>query len=73
MSDYFTQGAVVDFEYEVSDGNLPNPLCMVAYLLDEHLQHVRTIRMWREQLLASAYPPFDVGPDTLFVCLRGVG
>jgi len=45
VSDHFTQGAVVDFEYEVSDGNLPNPLCMVAYLLDEHLQHVRTIRM----------------------------
>ena len=67
MSDHFTQGAVVDFEYEVSDGNLPNPLCMVAYLLDEHLQHVRTIRMWREQLLASTHPPFDIGPDTLFV------
>jgi len=67
VSDHFTQGAVVDFEYEVSDGNLPNPLCMVAYLLDEHLQHVHTIRMWREQLLASTHPPFDIGPDTLFV------
>jgi hypothetical protein len=67
VSSYFTQIAVVDFEYEVSAGNLPNPLCMVVYLLDEHLRHVRTIRMWREQLLASKHPPFDIGPDTLFV------
>ena len=41
--------------------------CMVAYVLDEHLRHVRTIRMWREELLASKHPPFDIGPDTLFV------
>src|SRR6516164_4210210 len=40
---------------------------MVAYVLDEHLRHVRTIRMWREELLASKHPPFDIGPDTLFV------
>jgi hypothetical protein len=65
VSDYFTQVAVVDFEYEVSDGNIPNPLCMVAYLLDEHLQHVRTIRMWRGEF--GTTPPFDIGPDTLFV------
>src|SRR5207244_1052876 len=58
---------VVDFEYEVLPGGLPNPLCMVAYALDENLQHVHTIRMWREQLLASRHPPFDIGPDTLFV------
>jgi hypothetical protein len=40
---------------------------MVAYLLDENLRHVRTIRMWREQLLATTRPPFDIGPNTLFV------
>ena len=45
MSSYFTQVVVADFEYEVSSGNLPEVLCMVAYLLDENLQHVRTIRM----------------------------
>ena len=26
---------VVDFEYEASDGNLPDVLCLVAYKLDE--------------------------------------
>jgi DNA polymerase I len=67
MSDHFTQSAVVDFEYEVTPGGLPDPLCMVAYVLNENLQHVYTIRMWREQLLASTRPPFDVGPDALFV------
>src|SRR5262245_15882476 len=40
---------------------------MVAHVLDENLRHVRTIRMWREELLASKRPPFDIGPDTLFV------
>jgi hypothetical protein len=74
VSDHFTQTNVVDFEYETSGGDynlrpgdLPVPLCMVAYVLDENLQHVRTIRMWREELLASTRPPFDIGPDTLFV------
>jgi DNA polymerase family A len=67
VSDSFTQVIVADFEYEIEDGDLPNPLCMVAYVLDGHLRHVQTIRMWREELLASTRPPFDIGPDTLFV------
>src|SRR5262249_33514861 len=67
VSEYFTQFGVVDFEYEVLPGGLPDPLCMVAYVLNENLQHVHTIRMWRDQLLASTRPPFDIGSDTLFV------
>jgi len=65
VSENFIRIGVVDFEYEVSDGNLPNPLCMVAHVLDENLRHVRTIRLWREEL--GTAPPFDIGPDTLFV------
>ena len=61
----FTQIIVCDFEYEVVDGELPNVLCMVASMLDEHLRHVRTIRMWRGEF--GSTPPFDIGPDTLFV------
>ena len=38
---------------------------MVVYVLDEHLQHVRTIRMWRGDF--GSAPPFDIGPDALFV------
>jgi hypothetical protein len=56
---------VCDFEYEIAPGNLPNVLCMVAYVLDENLQHVRTVRLWRGEF--GPTPPFDVGPDTLFV------
>jgi len=61
----FRSVAVVDFEYEIADGDLPNVLCMVAFLLDENLRHVRTIRLWRGDFGTTL--PFDTGPDTLFV------
>jgi DNA polymerase-1 len=61
----FGQVVVLDFEYEIEDGGLPNTLCMVAYVLDQNLQHVRTIRLWRGEF--GREPPFDVGPDTLVV------
>jgi DNA polymerase-1 len=44
---------------------LPRPLCLVACILNEHLEHVRTIRLWRGEF--GSRPPFDTGPDTLFV------
>jgi hypothetical protein len=56
---------VCDFEYEVAPGDLPNPLCMVAHVLDENLRHVRAVRLWRGEF--GPAPPFDVGPDALFV------
>jgi DNA polymerase I len=72
VSRYFTTIVVCDFEYEVEggDGHLvrgdpPNVLCMVAHVLDANLQHVRTIRTWRGEF--GSMPPFDIGPDTLFV------
>lgn len=72
MSRYFTTIVVCDFEYEVEGGDahlvrgdLPNVLCMVAHVLDANLQHVRTIRTWRGEF--GSMPPFDIGPDTLFV------
>jgi hypothetical protein len=34
-------------------------------VLNEFLQHVRTIRMWRGEF--GSTPPFDIGPDALFV------
>jgi len=50
VSKNFGTIVVADFEYEVQPGELPNPLCMVAHVLDENLRHVRTIRMWRDLL-----------------------
>jgi hypothetical protein len=65
VSKNFGTIVVCDFEYEVEAGDLPNPLCMVAYVLDEHLRHVRTIRLLRSEFGSS--PPFAIGPNTLFV------
>ena len=61
----FRNIVVVDFEYEVNDGDLPRVLCMVAYLLDGNLRHVGTIRRWRGEF--GSTPPFDIGPDALIV------
>ena len=65
MSGNFGTVVVCDFEYEAAPAELPDVLCMVAYVLDEKLQHVRTIRLWRDEF--SSAPPFDIGPDALFV------
>ena len=72
MSDHFGQIVVGDFEYETSGGeynlvagDLPVVLCGVFYVLDENLQHVRTIKQWRGEF--GSTPPFDIGDDTLFV------
>lgn len=65
MSANFGAVVVCDFEYEVADGDVPNVLCMVAHVLDEHLRHVSTIRLWRGEF--DVRPPFDVSDDTLFV------
>jgi hypothetical protein len=65
VSGHFTSIVVCDFEYEITDGDLPNVLCMVAHVLDSNLRHVRPIRLWRGEF--GTAPPFDIGPDTLFV------
>src|SRR5262249_27198631 len=72
VSDNFGSVVVCDFEFETSGGefelvagDLPAPLCMVAHVLDEHLEHARTIKLWRGEFGRS--PPFDIGPDSLFV------
>jgi hypothetical protein len=65
MSGNFGSTVVCDFEYEAAPGDLPNPLCMVAYVLDEYLRHVRTIRVWRGEF--GPTPPFDISPESLFV------
>jgi hypothetical protein len=38
---------------------------MVAQVLDENLRHLRTIKLWQGEF--GGAPPFDIGPDTLFV------
>src|SRR4051812_14962460 len=65
MSQHFKNTVVLDFEYEIEDGDLPVVLCMVAYVLGGNLQHIRTVRLWRDDF--TAQPPFDTGPDSLIV------
>jgi hypothetical protein len=68
----FATIVVCDFEYEVAGGeyqltagDMPKVLCMVAQVLDGNLRPVHTIRIWRGDF--GTTPPFDVGPDTLVV------
>jgi DNA polymerase-1 len=63
VKEIFKTIVVLDFEYEVEAGGLPTVLCMVAYVLDARLQHVRTVRWWRDDF--GSKPPFD--GDALFV------
>jgi DNA polymerase I len=65
MNAKFKRAIVIDFEYEAPRGDLPIPLCMVAHELDENLEHVRTIRLWRGEF--GPQPPFDIGDDTVVV------
>jgi DNA polymerase I len=65
MNNTFRSVIVCDFEYECPAGGLPNVVCMVAQVLDENLQHVRTIRLWQGEF--GPTPAFDIGPDSLFV------
>lgn len=65
MSGNFRQIIVCHFEYECAPGDLPDVLCMVAFVLDGNLQHVRIIRLWRGEFGPAS--PFSTGPDSLFV------
>ena len=58
VGNYFRRIVVLDFEYEIEDGGLPNVLCLVAYMLDENLRHIETIRRWRGEFGTS--PPFPI-------------
>jgi hypothetical protein len=52
-----------DFEFTVSPGERPAPICMVAR---EH-RTGRTLHLWRDVLPGLPQPPFGIGPDCLFV------
>lgn len=58
----FTSVWFMDFEFGASPGERPDPHCLVA----RELHTGRQIRIWLEGPEKSR-PPFDVGPDSLFV------
>ena len=55
----------VDFEFhpEETPGGKQVPVCMVA----KELRSGEVIRLWRDELQEMHWPPFDVGPDSLYV------
>jgi hypothetical protein len=50
---HFRRVAVLDFEYEIADGGLPNVLCLVVYILNSELEHVETIRRSHSYLIKT--------------------
>ena len=59
----FRETWAIDFEFRAPPGHNPEPLCMVA----KELLSGRIIRLWQDELRAAASPPFDTGPNILFV------
>lgn len=53
---------VLDFEFHVPPGELPEPLCLVAH----EIRTGRRLELWRDELRAGA-PPFCLGDDVLVV------
>lgn len=60
-SRFFNEVVLVDFEYRCTDGELPEPICMVARELGSGRLH----RVWADELRTLRLPPFPCGPDTL--------
>ncbi len=52
-----------DFEFSAPPGEIPRPICLVA----RELGSGRTLRLWEDDLHRLKAPPFDIGPDSLFV------
>ena len=57
----FREIVLVDFEFEVSHGERPVPVCLVA----RELRSNRTHRVFQDEF--GAAPPYATGPDVLFV------
>jgi DNA polymerase-1 len=54
---------LVDFEFWAPPGERPNPICLVAH----ESRSRRRVRLWRDELLKSDAPPYDVSGDSLFI------
>jgi DNA polymerase I len=52
-----------DFEFTAPPGERPRPICLVAC----ELKSGRMVRLWEEELHRLRQPPYDLGPDALFV------
>ena len=53
----------VDFEFYGNPGDRPTVVCLVAY----ELFTGRSLRIWQDELLKMQNPPYNIGPDSLFL------
>lgn len=60
---FFREVWLVDFEFQAPPGHHAWPVCMVA----REWRSGRVIRLWRDELLGLAKPPFHIGTESLFV------
>jgi len=60
----FREVWLVDFEFGCEDGCTPDPVCLVAKKLGSD----HTYRLWQDELKKLKLPPYDIGPESLFVC-----
>jgi hypothetical protein len=76
MLQAFREIVLADSEFEIGQGERPNPVCFVAH----EFRSGRRFRIFRDQLGSS--PPYATGPDVLFVahyssaelgCYRALG
>ena len=54
---------LIDFEFNQPPGEQPTVLCMVA----KEMRSGRMIRMWADEISKQSSPPFEIGPNILFV------
>ena len=57
----FREIVAADFEFAVSPGERPDPVCLVA----REIHSGRRFRLWQDEL--GRVPPYATGPDVLFV------
>ena len=61
MLESFREVVLADFEFAITPGNRPDPVCLVA----RELQSGRQFRIWQDQF--GQAPPYAIGADVLFV------
>ncbi|MET0107212.1 MAG: DNA polymerase [Sedimenticola sp.] len=59
----FREVWLVDFEFSAPSGERPRVVCLVAW----ELSTKRKLRIWEDELLGMAHPPYAIDGDALFV------
>jgi len=57
----FREVVLADFEFAITPGDRPIPVCLVAH----ELRSGRRVRLWQDQF--GPAPPYATGPDVLFI------